>query len=903
MPGFFGNNNKSSSSSGFFGGGGGNKSTFFNGGNKSSSLFGGSSGGGNSNRGVFGSNPSQGQPHSSSGGGFFGSNSSKVGGTGFGGGDNKSGGFFGGGGGTKTGGFFGGGSSNTSSGFGMNSRGGNMFGSNNSSSTPTFGGGSNAGNTTFGSKAGTSGTGMFGMSNQSNSGSTWNSNNSGNKSSFFGSNTSNSNSGSFFGSSMNNNMNSIQANLEDGTAGVNFTGLRDNDHGNDSKNMIHLNTLTAAPSHKNFSLEELRLADYFLKKQGKIDFPIGSQPAQNNQLAGGGYGASNSSNMFSRGGNNTNSSSGFFGSNSNNSQKTNSFMSFNSSNKSTGLFNSSNNTNKSTGLFNSSTANKTSGIGTLQRSNATSSLFGANNKPGGSNSLFGGGNSSTTTSAFGAKTNTSNTLFGQNNNKSTGLFGTTQNKPAFGSGGGFGQSTFGGNKTGFGTSTFGSSSGSSMFGNKNNNTGGSSIFGNNQQNSQNMQQQADNSLIQAYATLNQDPYGYNDIESNFNIDSIDVQKELVLNNLVSKVLSINDSNIVNPYSINDPIHSSAYASMPIKLKLNHRGHDDFRYNQSDGFRSVNTGTRDYRTGIIRRDDNRPRNNPYNRSRMENDLHSKYSEDRRRLKQTVDMLRKDKDKSRESGGQAVSETEQNRQRLSVSYVNYSQDEPLTGPDVISVKVSIFVEDREELLKLSINKNRTVEDLKKLVIEKLKKKYSDIQTSIIKIVHRSRILSENNTLEFSQVTSGMTLDVLVQEQPNKSDGGTTLGGPRKSEINPPSNAANSSYTNSNNLVSSEKIPISTRSDYKLIPNLIEMARMTEDAISAVNNLSIENEHGKITWPNETDAREVNFDELVIIEPYSATVYPEEVENRGQKPVVGIELNKMAVIELYNVAPPKG
>ena len=147
--------------------------------------------------------------------------------------------------------------------------------------------------------------------------------------------------------------------------------------------------------------------------------------------------------------------------------------------------------------------------------------------------------------------------------------------------------------------------------------------------------------------------------------------------------------------------------------------------------------------------------------------------------------------------------------------------------------------------------------------------------------------------------MTLDVLVQEQSINSGVTSTLEGLEKPKVALSSNIAND--LNSSNLVSSEKIPISIRSEYKLTPSLIDMARMTENDLSRINNLCIQNEHGKITWPGHTDARQINFDELVIIEPYSATVYPEEVENCGGKPVVGLGLNKMAIIELYHISPP--
>jgi nucleoporin p58/p45 len=85
---------------------------------------------------------------------------------------------------------------------------------------------------------------------------------------------------------------SSQFNLQNGTSSINFNGYKDKDHGGDSKNLITLNAITAEPTYQQFSLEELRMADYVLKKQGKVNFPIGAQPAQNQPTTGFGSGGS-----------------------------------------------------------------------------------------------------------------------------------------------------------------------------------------------------------------------------------------------------------------------------------------------------------------------------------------------------------------------------------------------------------------------------------------------------------------------------------------------------------------------------------------------------------------------------------------------------------------------------------
>jgi len=96
------------------------------------------------------------------------------------------------------------------------------------------------------------------------------------------------------------------ARLEEGTVSAQFNGYKDKDHGSDHKTTIHLNSITADPKFNCYSLEELRAADYILKKQGKCNFPIGAQPGQNTASTpsfggsggGGMFGSNNSQSPF-----------------------------------------------------------------------------------------------------------------------------------------------------------------------------------------------------------------------------------------------------------------------------------------------------------------------------------------------------------------------------------------------------------------------------------------------------------------------------------------------------------------------------------------------------------------------------------------------------------------------------
>lgn len=752
MSGLFGNNKPTTG--GLFGGGGSSSGgSIFGGGNKSGGggLFGGSKPAGASSGGIFGSsNPSQGQP-SSGGGGLFGGGATRTGGGLFGGGGastaSKPGGLFGASSGGSGGSIFGGSSTKPST-FGGSTSGGGIFGSssgNSMSSTATFGGGSGtSGGGLFGSKPSTSGGGLFGAKPSTGGGLFGASSNSASGSGMFGSN------------SMGENSMTQSANLENGTVNIsNFSGIKDKDNSNDSKTMINLNAITADPSLQNFSLEELRLADYILKKQGKANFPIGAQPGQNkgfmgskpggfsgssfgSKPAGGGLFGSSSTTASTTGG-------GLFGSSSTQA-KTGGGLFGSSTTASTtsttggGLFGASKPATGG-GLFGASTAAK--GIGTLQRSNATTSLFGA--KPA-TASTGGGlfGSSTSGTSAFGAKP-AGGGLFGTSGTSSGGgLFGSTAQKPAFGA------------------STFGASSGGSSLFSKPATGGG--LFGGGATSSTQqatLQPQPDMSYIQAYSSLTQDPYGLKDLESAFKLHTIDADKQVILNKLVDQVLQYSgqkspktvDSH--NLYS-QDTYNYTAYTDMPIKIKLQRRGGDhDRHYDSSRGMINSRRLDNHDRSNFDRfqEQERRSRMIDYTRAKTDIDLSTsiQYADERRKLRETANFLEKSKPTTTQD---VLGSTEQNSQKYTTFRPHReNNDQILTGPNIIRVKVSVFVQDGEEVLILSIDKTRKIENLKELIISKLKHNYPDIESTIIRIVHKSRILNEDNTLVSSGIENGM------------------------------------------------------------------------------------------------------------------------------------------------------
>jgi hypothetical protein len=90
----------------------------------------------------------------------------------------------------------------------------------------------------------------------------------------------------------------------------------------------------------------------------------------------------------------------------------------------------------------------------------------------------------------------------------------------------------------------------------------------------------------------------------------------------------------------------------------------------------------------------------------------------------------------------------------------------------------------------------------------------------------------------------------------------------------------------------LPILTRPEYYSSPSIEAMSKMSEAKLSRIDNLEIGRYgYGCVRWPGLTDVRRVNFDEVISIDRGSLTLYPE-----GEKPMVGNELNRPAVITLH-------
>ncbi|KAL5118527.1 hypothetical protein ACEQ8H_003542 [Pleosporales sp. CAS-2024a] len=436
----FGSNNNNNQSTGFGGFGANNN---------------------NNNTGGFGSNTNT--------GGIFGSNNN-TGSTMFG---SNTGSVFGGGG---TPGGFGTNNSNTAFGskpFGSSTTGSGLFGS---STTGSAFGGFGANNTSsstsaFGANNNT-GSGLFGQNNTSAFGSTTGGGGlfgGGNTGGGFGATNNTNTSTSAFGASTGG-FGATNNATNTGTANVPFSAVSEKD-GTSATATQQYQTITFQQPYQNFSLEELRVADY---NQGRRYGNQNGQAGAFGQSTGfGGFGNNNNTTNTSAFGSNTNTGGGLFGGNSNNTTSAfgqNTGGGFGSTNNTTGggLFGQ--NKPATSGLFGSSTTTPATG--------STGGLFGGGATNTASTSAFGSG------SAFGSTSNTSGGgLFGNNNNQAKpagGLFGssTTTSTPFGGGatniGNGFGQSNTGGGLFGQNNNTATSAFGAS---NPTTNTGGG-LFGN-----------------------------------------------------------------------------------------------------------------------------------------------------------------------------------------------------------------------------------------------------------------------------------------------------------------------------------------------------------------------------------------------------------------------------------------
>jgi len=103
----------------------------------------------------------------------------------------------------------------------------------------------------------------------------------------------------------------------------------------------------------------------------------------------------------------------------------------------------------------------------------------------------------------------------------------------------------------------------------------------------------------------------------------------------------------------------------------------------------------------------------------------------------------------------------------------------------------------------------------------------------------------------------------------------------------------------LAPEDLIPVIPK-NFKTVPQLVKLSRMSEEELANIQDFSVYNENARITFPGTTDIRGINLGELVNLGYRSVEVYP---QNCGiQVPRAGEGLNKKAVIEFYNWPLPR-
>lgn len=63
--------------------------------------------------------------------------------------------------------------------------------------------------------------------------------------------------------------------------------------------------------------------------------------------------------------------------------------------------------------------------------------------------------------------------------------------------------------------------------------------------------------------------------------------------------------------------------------------------------------------------------------------------------------------------------------------------------------------------------------------------------------------------------------------------------------------------------EVLPQLRRAEYETEPSMVKIMRMTEDELANVENFTIKNQHGKITFEGKVDLRMLDLDRLVNIQ----------------------------------------
>uniref|UniRef100_K3X9T9 Peptidase S59 domain-containing protein n=1 Tax=Globisporangium ultimum (strain ATCC 200006 / CBS 805.95 / DAOM BR144) TaxID=431595 RepID=K3X9T9_GLOUD len=99
-------------------------------------------------------------------------------------------------------------------------------------------------------------------------------------------------------------------------------------------------------------------------------------------------------------------------------------------------------------------------------------------------------------------------------------------------------------------------------------------------------------------------------------------------------------------------------------------------------------------------------------------------------------------------------------------------------------------------------------------------------------------------------------------------------------------------------SSRCPTLSNPQLSTIPEYSQLRQMMSEDLAQVHGFAIRSaEYGVIEWPGVTDVRGLHLDEIVHFSEDEVVVYP---DNYHDKPVVGMGLNKRAVLQLAHIYP---
>lgn len=158
-----------------------------------------------------------------------------------------------------------------------------------------------------------------------------------------------------------------------------------------------------------------------------------------------------------------------------------------------------------------------------------------------------------------------------------------------------------------------------------------------------------------------------------------------------------------------------------------------------------------------------------------------------------------------------------------------------------------------------------------------------------------LNENST---DRKKLSLDMDATSSEEPPSSSSKSKLLVAPK-PINFPIKPDSPPISKSIKSILNEHAPVLTKAGYDCHPSVHELQRKSDDELSEVKNFVVFRPGvGQIKWEGETDVRNVNLDEVVVIENKMISVYDDLDES--DKPPRGTALNKRAVVTLYQISP---